>query len=258
MKKTKIEWCDHTWNPVTGCLGGCAYCYARTMVNRFCGRDAPRIGNLHREDQPVMSQGGHVLPYPFGFDPTYHRYRLDQVRHMKDWQPSNIFICSMADLFGDWIPTSWIMEIFDKLKKVDRHNYLFLTKNPDRYLDLAKDGRLPVNPNFWYGTTVTTGAERYFHSGFWAGLNTFLSIEPVLGDFVENHVGDMIFTNWVIVGAETGNRKDKVIPKKEWIEKIVEACDSFDIPVFMKDSLIPIVSEGNMRRDMPAQLLKRG
>ena len=27
--KTKIEWCDSTWNPVTGCLHGCEYCYAR-------------------------------------------------------------------------------------------------------------------------------------------------------------------------------------------------------------------------------------
>ena len=23
MTKTKIEWCDYTWNPVTGCLRGC-------------------------------------------------------------------------------------------------------------------------------------------------------------------------------------------------------------------------------------------
>ena len=36
-KKTKIDWCDSTWNPVTGCLHGCAYCYARRIAERFGG-----------------------------------------------------------------------------------------------------------------------------------------------------------------------------------------------------------------------------
>ena len=35
MNKTKIDWCDSTWNPVTGCLHGCEYCYARGIANRF-------------------------------------------------------------------------------------------------------------------------------------------------------------------------------------------------------------------------------
>lgn len=37
--KTKIDWCDSTWNPVTGCLHGCAYCYARKIAERFGGVD---------------------------------------------------------------------------------------------------------------------------------------------------------------------------------------------------------------------------
>ncbi len=39
MKKTKIDWADSTWNPVTGCLHGCEYCYARGIANRFAGCD---------------------------------------------------------------------------------------------------------------------------------------------------------------------------------------------------------------------------
>jgi protein gp37 len=27
MDKTKIEWSDSTWNPVTGCFHECEYCY---------------------------------------------------------------------------------------------------------------------------------------------------------------------------------------------------------------------------------------
>lgn len=35
--KTKIDWCDSTWNPVTGCRHDCAYCYARKIAERFGG-----------------------------------------------------------------------------------------------------------------------------------------------------------------------------------------------------------------------------
>ena len=35
--KTKIDWCDSTWNPVTGCLHDCPYCYARRIAERFGG-----------------------------------------------------------------------------------------------------------------------------------------------------------------------------------------------------------------------------
>lgn len=39
--KTKIDWCDSTWNPVTGCLHGCEYCYARRIAERFGGGYKP-------------------------------------------------------------------------------------------------------------------------------------------------------------------------------------------------------------------------
>ena len=31
MDKTKIDWADASWNPVTGCMHGCEYCYARMI-----------------------------------------------------------------------------------------------------------------------------------------------------------------------------------------------------------------------------------
>lgn len=37
MNKTKIDWCDSTWNPVTGCFHDCEYCYARSIATRFGG-----------------------------------------------------------------------------------------------------------------------------------------------------------------------------------------------------------------------------
>lgn len=43
MEKTKIDWCDSTWNPVTGCLHGCEYCYARGQAPYFMPEEAARI-----------------------------------------------------------------------------------------------------------------------------------------------------------------------------------------------------------------------
>jgi len=50
-----------------------------------------------------------------------------------------------------------------------------------------------------------------------------------------------LYTKAIIIGAETGKRKDKVVPKREWIEKIVAECDSTGVAVFMKESLRTIM-----------------
>lgn len=84
-------------------------------------------------------------------------------------------------------------------------------------------------------------------------FHTFLSIEPILTDFGEIGVGSYI-PEWVIVGAETGNRKDKVIPRREWIENIVEQCRKYGIPVFMKPSLTDIWGE-ELIQEFPKALI---
>ena len=96
-------------------------------------------------DKPLktMTAAGNVVnaPYPFGFTPTFHRYRLgDPARKQR---PRNIFVCSMADLFGAWVPTKWIVEVLDACLAAPQHNYLFLTKNPRRYTELDELALLP-------------------------------------------------------------------------------------------------------------------
>ena len=248
MNKTKIEWCDSTWNPVTGCYHGCPYCYARNMINRFSGKAyiiAPADG-VKEINEPVKDENGKRIPYPFAFTPTLHRYRLNDY---KDKSGRTIFVCSMADLFGDWVPDSWIEEVFTACKQALQHNYLFLTKNPKRYAELALKQKLPNGDAFWYGTTVTTPDEDFFFS---IEHHTFLSIEPIMGDFSEDF-GHMCkrFSEWIVTGAETGNRKDKIVPKRKWVAGLADVCKREEIPLFMKDSLIPIIGEENMIREFP-------
>lgn len=108
MNRSKIEWCDSTWNPVTGCLHGCEYCYARGIAKRFgFGAYEPDINKRVLLEPPVSA--GKKVPYPFNFEPTFHKYRLDEYSIKKG---RTIFVCSMADLFGEWVPDEWIEEVF--------------------------------------------------------------------------------------------------------------------------------------------------
>ena len=133
----------------------------------------------------------------------------------------------MADLFGDWVPDEWIQEVFETCKKAPQHKYLFLTKNPKRLCELANMDKLPADNNFWYGSTVTSKNSLRYPGRF--KDNTFLSIEPLL-EPLDAGLGSFGNAKWIIIGAETGNRKDKIVPKREWIENIIEAASITRIP----------------------------
>lgn len=232
-QKTKIDWCDSSWNPITGCLHGCPYCYARSMARRFGGKIITGHDHLYILDKPARRADGTINPYPYGFGPTYHKYRLTIPQEWKKQQ--TIFVCSMADMFGDWVPEDWIDQIFTACLAAPQHRYLFLTKNGKRYMELAKNGVLVDRENFWYGCSVTRPEEPFFFSDRY---KTFASIEPILEpfDWVPglNHIE---LPDWIITGAETGNRKGKVKPERDWLDGIINGCAEHHIPLFMKESL---------------------
>lgn len=247
--KTKIDWCDSSWNPVTGCQHDCEYCYARRIAERFGGHPSDeklhefnvRQMVRHRNDDGEWNRW-YKCAYPFSFAPTLHRYKLEEPRHWK--KQRNIFVCSMADLFGAWVPDEWIKQVFEACEAAPQHRYLFLTKNPARYMHLIANGIIPENqPNFWFGSTATIPEMEFF----WCDeVNTFVSIEPILApfeDLTDEGIDPASKTNWIIVGAETGNRKNKVIPQKSWIDEIVSAAKKAGTPVFMKESLRQIMGD---------------
>lgn len=141
MNKTKIDWCDSTWNPVTGCLHGCEYCYARKIAKRFGGfteledtdLDYQKIceSGIAEIDQPLKFINGKGkiknAPYPFYFMPTLYRYRLNEPQKWKKGR--NIFVCSMADLFGTWVPDRWIEEVVaaDRVDSSEAEGYGYIS-----------------------------------------------------------------------------------------------------------------------------------
>lgn len=258
MNKTKIDWCDSTWNPVTGCRHECAYCYARNIAERFRPYDFPhlteggvlkRINDLHN---PVMTEckdgKARTCAYPYGFEPTFHRYRLDEYRNKSG---RNIFVCSMADLFGEWVPDSWIEEVFVACKAASQHNYFFLTKNVKRYVEYG----VPMSENMWYATSITKESDTDLFNSLPAFCNTFVSIEPILEDLQVEKCNIMFRqVDWFIIGAETGRRKGRIMPERKWIEDIVRECRKNNKPVFMKSSLMNIWGE-HLIQEFPKQLI---
>lgn len=243
---------------MTGCKHGCKYCYARKIANRFGGNSAKNISCAvshfkynntisfrYELDKPAKRRDEHLklvsAPYPFDFAPTLHRYRLSEYEKKES---RTIFVCSMADLFGNWVPDSWIEEVFAACDKAPQHRYLFLTKNPFRYEQLHQKGILRKSDNMWYGFSATKATHDYWLD---TQYNTFVSVEPIL-EAVDVSAEE---PKWIIIGAESGNRQGKVIPEKEWIDNICKAAAITHTPVFMKDSLVPIVGEENMRREFP-------
>jgi len=205
--KGKIEWCDWTINPVKGkCLHKCSYCYANAIHDRF------------KWDPKVR------------FEPKI----LEQI--VKAKKPSKIFIGSMHDLFGDWIRKEWIEQIIKTTKKYPLHTFIFLTKNPRRYLEFD------FPKNCWLGVTVDgieNDMDRTYKIDNLVSKKDnyrFVSFEPLLGD-----VSDVMWkinvnsVHLVIIGGLSGPKP--FYPPQEWIDNIIKQCKKNNIEIIFKRNL---------------------
>lgn len=202
MNKTKIEWCDYTWNPITGCKNGCEYCYAMAISRRF-----------NRS-----------------FEPGFHTERLNEPHKAK--KPSKIFTVSMGDMFGDWVPDTWIKRIFDVMHHNPQHIFQVLTKNPKR---LSKIDKFPANA--WIGVTVDTDTgynERIRSLLACSAKLKFVSFEPLLTPINFNN-SKLDGIDWVIIGGRTGNKP--FVPPEKWVDEIVGMAKDRGIAVFLKNNL---------------------
>jgi protein gp37 len=222
--RSKIEWTDRTWNPVTGCTKvspGCDNCYAERFAERF--RGVP----------------GH--PFEHGFDIRLHPERLEQPFFWRT--PSRVFVNSMSDLFHRDVPNEFIVKVFDTMYFDGDDVFQVLTKRPERTRrfvpalygawrneGIRNEDRLPI-PNVWLGVSVESNeyawrADMLRES---PAAVRFLSLEPLLGP-----VDKVSFEgiHWVIVGGESGPRARPMQP--EWARDVRDRCAAAGIPFFFK------------------------
>ncbi len=261
----KIGWCDITWNPVWGCRNKCEYCYARGIAKRF--------GNVMAENEYYSRYWGNkrcakgINKAEIGrsseslraFKPTFLHSQFNKKLPKK---PQRIFVGSMSEI-AYW-KAEWIEKVFNKIREYPQHTFIFLTKFPEVYRMYA----FPIN--CWLGVTITketdTNGEHFKkfktqYIVFLLDINNaksnidhkrFISFEPLL----ENINLDFLKSssiNWVIIGAETGNRKSKVIPKLDWVLEIVRYCEHHKIPVYIKDNLTKYYAECRGYKQFPIQ-----
>ena len=208
--KSAIEWTESTWNPVTGCTkvsAGCKHCYAERMAERL----------------QAMGQAN----YRNGFRLTLHAHALGLPLTWK--KPQTIFVNSMSDLFHKDVPLSFILEVFDVMRRADWHRYQILTKRADRLLEL--DAGLPWRPNIWMGVSVES-------SDFVGRIDLlrrtgahvkFLSLEPLLGPLPQLNLKGI---DWAIVGGESGPGARPMDPA--WVRDLRDQCQAADVAFFFK------------------------
>ena len=226
MNRTKIPYVKFTWNPVTGCLHGCDYCFARRIANRF--HDA----------------------FPQGFEPTYHPERLADPKFVK--HSARIFVSDMGDLFGEWVPGWWIDSVMRTIRDCPQHTFILCTKNPRA----LRSHNLPTNVIALTTVEDQDAADKRIPDLLQCNARVKgISVEPMLGPInlgnwllgpgwvptynnPDNSNGDLPSepTNeniqWVICGGETGPGARPMHP--DWTRSLRDQTTAAGVKFFFK------------------------
>jgi protein gp37 len=225
---SRIEWTEHTWNPVVGCTkvsAGCKHCYAEVMARRL--------------------QAMRVPGYELGFKKI--RLRPEKLEEPLLRLKSTIyFVNSMSDLFHPHVPDAFIDKVFATMRAATWHTFQVLTKRPERMVEYL--GRRRVPDHVWLGTTVENrrhGVPRIAHLRRVQASTRFLSVEPLLEDIGRI---DLRGIGWVIVGGESGIGARPMRP--EWARNVQQQCIAAGTRFFFKQW--GAYGEDGMRRSKKA------
>ena len=212
MAKTKIEWTESTWNPITGCTkisAGCKFCYAEIMANRLKAMGQEKYGN--------------------GFELAIHPQVLNEPYTWK--KGKIIFVNSMSDLFHKDIPIEFIQRIFRVIKENPQHVFQVLTKRAEILSYYDSEGLLEWPHNLWMGVTVENNelTHRIDHLRKTGARVKFLSCEPLLSSLPDLNLKDI---DWLIVGGESGRTPRPM--NQEWVIDIKEQCQKANVAFYFK------------------------
>lgn len=210
MAQSKIEWTEHTWNPITGCSKispGCKNCYAESFSKRL--------------------KAMKVEKYKRGFSVVQHREELLRPYQWK--KPKMVFVNSMSDLFHERVDFDFVQDIFTVMNDNENHIFQVLTKRSGILFDYSF--RLNWSNNIWMGVSIESKHEKYRidHLRLINAKIKFLSIEPLIGDLGDINLEGI---DWVIVGGESGINARPM--KNEWVQNILDQCIETSTPFFFK------------------------
>jgi len=212
---------SEVWNPVTGCLHNCVYCWARRLA---------------------LTRLRHTSRYRDGFRPRIHPEEF-----RKRFKGGVVFVSDMGDLWGEWVPDEWIRRVLNHVRRFPNTWFLFLTKNPQRYHDFLDE----IPPNAILGATIETNRDTYFQENSRPRISSapppsqrykamrdldwplkLISIEPILDFDID------IFTKWieeinpfiVYIGYDNYNNKLPEPPLSKTLE-LIKRLEDFTLVI---------------------------
>lgn len=263
-ENSKIEWCDHTFNPWEGCqkVGpGCDHCYAEARNARFGGGSAFNWGPgaTRRRTSPSNWRK------PLAWNAAHEAFFAAHGRRQR------VFCASLADIFDNAVSVQWRYALLRLIMDTPNLDWLLLTKrigNAEamleqamRALTVGREGwRDNYLPNVWVGATIVNQeeADRDIPKLLEAPAAVrFLSMEPLLGPVdlsvidIDGHseiyplkgttncedddgvpVPDLPALDWVIVGGESGAGARPMHP--DWARSLRDQCAAAGVPFLFK------------------------
>lgn len=280
-ENSKIEWCNHTFNPWWGCQKvspGCDNCYAETLDRRTGGGHwgpgaARRVTGEANWKKPLV----------------WNR------KAEKDGTRPKVFCGSMCDIGDNAVPEVWRVALCGLIMVTPHLDWLLLTKRPQNLLKFYPRAMLA---RCWIGTTAENQQEaerRIPHLLATPAAVRFLSCEPLLGpldiqwaltgtacddcaDWGENEDGPCehphpeyhnrlaaldtaehaarptgagladigsATINWVIAGGESGPNARPMHP--DWARSLRDQCQAAGVPFFFKQwgEYLPVYDRDN-------------
>lgn len=244
-ENSKIEWCDHTWNPWMGCVkvsDGCKFCYAEALMDKRWGKvEWGPSGQRKR-----TSDSNWAKPYQWNKQAE------------KAGRRDRVFCASLADIFEDKPDQrremdQWRYDLFKMIIATPNLDWLLLTKRPElvnstiEQITGFSDSEMWFHAasNVWIGTSIenqTVSHQRIESLSYIPANVKFLSMEPLIetvsldGPFDypydPNAVSWFNHIDWVIVGGESGHNA-RLMPV-EALELVIEQCQEAGIPLFVK------------------------
>lgn len=256
MENSKIEWTDHTFNPVIGCMkvsDGCKHCYAEALMDKRYGR--AQWGPNTRRVRTSSSNWKKPIQWNATAKATGRR--------------AKVFCASLSDVFEDhpdWVEPR--ADLFDLIAQTPYLDWLLLTKRiegwEDRLHEVVReasdggdmlasqwlDGDAP--DNIWLGTSVENQAAADKRIPELITIPThahFLSCEPLLGpvdlspwmaysgqrekaEWMLHRWGSSNPIDWVIVGGESGQKARPM--RVEWARSLRDQCQAAGVAYFLK------------------------
>lgn len=255
VTKRGIEWTDFTWNVIGGCKHRCrwempdgsvAICYAEEVANAL------------RSDKF----------YPQGFENHYyHPDRLTEPLKVKT--PAKIFLDSMSDLMGHWVPDEQIEAVLDIARKAHWHTFQLLTKNTPRlkHFDFPDNVWVGVSapPSSMFGSPLSLKQQRAMVYRQLDILNEvkakvrWMSIEPMAFDIAsvftewldvrQNGCGAIFLPlEWAVIGAAS-NGSTYYQPDPSHVSSLLSLLTT---PVFFKGNMKANPAATPWREEFPA------